>query len=198
MKIVMARLWPLTLSLLIITADQLTKLLIVKIIPLTYPPTAVWSAFNDFIRIIHVRNPGIIFSAGASLPDNIRTVSFTLLPVIILLGFTLNLILTPAQWRKLCGKLKIKYHGGTLKESFSPLQRWSIAGIIGGGFGNIIDRIFRPEGVVDFIDVKFFGLFGWARFPTFNVADSAVTISIVILFISFLTEKHEKKAHEEV
>ena len=59
-------------------------------------------------------------------------------------------------------------------------------GIIGGGLGNLIDRFFRKEGVVDFIDVKFYGLFGLERWPTFNVADSAVVVFGLILVISFI------------
>ena len=39
-------------------------------------------------------------------------------------------------------------------------------GIVGGGLGNLVDRFFRKEGVVDFIDVKFYGLFGLERWPT--------------------------------
>ena len=59
-------------------------------------------------------------------------------------------------------------------------------GIAGGGLGNLIDRFFRAEGVVDFIDIKFFGLFGLERWPTFNVADSAVVICGILLVISFI------------
>ena len=70
---------------------------------------------------------------------------------------------------------------------FTKLQRWAIAGIVGGGIGNLIDRIFRPEGVVDFIDVKFYGLFGMERWPTFNVADSAVVVCGILLIVSFIT-----------
>ena len=69
-----------------------------------------------------------------------------------------------------------------------------IIGIIGGGIGNIIDRFFRAEGVVDFIDVKFFGIFGLERWPTFNVADAAVVVCGIILIVSFLiTICKEKK-----
>ena len=71
-------------------------------------------------------------------------------------------------------------------DEFTGVQRWAICGIIGGGLGNIIDRFFRAEGVVDFIDVKFFGIFGLKRWPTFNVADSAVVICGFMLIISFI------------
>ena len=74
-----------------------------------------------------------------------------------------------------------------------------ICGVIGGGLGNIFDRFFRPEGVVDFIDVKFFGLFGMERFPTFNVADSFVMVCAILLVISVITNivRDEKKKKAE-
>ena len=72
-------------------------------------------------------------------------------------------------------------------------------GIAGGGFGNLIDRFFRAEGVVDFIDVKFYGLFGMERWPTFNVADSAVVVCGILLIISFIVTsiKESKSSKEE-
>ena len=57
---------------------------------------------------------------------------------------------------------------------------------MGGGLGNYGDRIFRPQGVVDFLDFKFYGIFGMERWPTFNVADMTVVIAAILLFISFL------------
>ena len=66
------------------------------------------------------------------------------------------------------------------------MQCWCISGIIGGGIGNLIDRIFRSEGVVDFIDVKFFGIFGLDRWPTFNVADAAIVVCGIILITTFI------------
>ncbi len=50
---------------------------------------------------------------------------------------------------------------------------------LAGTWGNFIDRAFFPEGVIDFLSFDF-GLF---IFPTFNVADTALTIA-VILFIT--------------
>ena len=76
----------------------------------------------------------------------------------------------------------------------TTLQRWAIAGILGGGIGNLLDRLFRPGGVVDFIDVRFFGIFGLRRWPTFNVADSSVVVCGILLVLSLLLwewRKHE-------
>lgn len=83
-------------------------------------------------------------------------------------------------------------------KSWTKLQCWAIMGIVGGGLGNLVDRFFRKEGVVDFIDVKFYGLFGLERWPTFNVADSAVVVCGILLIISFiaLTIQDERKKKE--
>lgn len=71
-----------------------------------------------------------------------------------------------------------------LTDELSLVQRWALCGIVGGGLGNIIDRVFRPEGVVDFLSVKFYGLFGLERWPTFNVADSSVVVCAIILVVA--------------
>ena len=84
--------------------------------------------------------------------------------------------------------------------TWTKLQRWAIMGIVGGGLGNLVDRFFRAEGVVDFIDIKFYGLFGLERWPTFNVADSAVVVCGLLLIISFIItfvqESKEAKSQE--
>jgi signal peptidase II len=53
----------------------------------------------------------------------------------------------------------------------------AIALVAGGAVGNLIDRIRSPAGVVDFIDV---GIRSY-RWPTFNVADMAVTTGAILL-----------------
>ncbi|MBI4684659.1 MAG: signal peptidase II [Nitrospirae bacterium] len=59
--------------------------------------------------------------------------------------------------------------------------------ILGGAIGNLIDRIFYGS-VTDFIDV-FAGRLHW---PAFNIADSALTIGIGLIFIRLFFRKHEK------
>jgi signal peptidase II len=159
---------PLWLSLAIIVADQISKVLIVASIPLH----SIGAVFLDgFLRIIHTRNLAIAFSIGRSLPEQVRTVLFIILPLILLVLLVIYFVKT---------------------DDFTRVQRWAVAGIIGGGFGNMIDRLFRPEGVVDFIDVRFYGLFGLERWPTFNVADSSVVVAGIVMAASFIFEKGEE------
>ena len=152
---------PLILTLAVFILDQVTKILVVKFIP---PYTVGASFLNELLRIVHVRNPGIAFSLGNTLSQNLRGLLFAVLPLFVLI------VVFVVYFRN---------------NDFTKLQRWAISGIIGGGLGNIVDRIFRSESVVDFIDVKFFGIFGLERWPTFNVADSAVVICVGLLIVSF-------------
>jgi signal peptidase II len=65
-------------------------------------------------------------------------------------------------------------------------ELYSLSMILGGAIGNLIDRIRFGE-VVDFIDF-FVGKWHW---PAFNVADSALTIGIIIFFIASLYNTRE-------
>jgi len=176
MKNLKEKLLPLSLTAFIILADQCVKALIVKIRPETGLVKDVFD--NGFLWIYHARNPAIAFSLGERLPEAIKPIAFIIVPILVL-GFLL--------W------YYIK------SDEFTCVQRWAAAGIIGGGIGNIIDRIFRPDGVVDFISVRIYGLFGWDRWPTFNIADSSVVVCCIVLFITifFSGKKTEKEKTDE-
>lgn len=164
------KLLPFILTGLVILADQITKAVVVALIPIY---TVGANIFGDLLRIVHVANTGVAFSLGDSMPLAIRRILFAIIPLIVII------LVIVVYFRN---------------DEFNSVQRWAICGIIGGGIGNIIDRFFRAEGVVDFIDVKFFGIFGLERWPTFNVADAAVVVCGIILIVSFLiTICKEKK-----
>jgi len=63
--------------------------------------------------------------------------------------------------------------------------------IIGGAIGNVIDRL-RFGAVFDFLD---FHAFGW-HWPAFNVADSAITVGVAVLFVDslFASDGESKKS----
>jgi signal peptidase II len=66
----------------------------------------------------------------------------------------------------------------------------AIALVCAGAIGNLIDRIRSARGVVDFIDVGI----GDTRWPTFNVADMAVSIGAFLLAWVLWGEEDEAKA----
>jgi len=178
------KLAPFILTIIALVLDQLSKAFIVKNWPLNN--TFIADVFkNDFLWIYHVRNPAIAFSLGHNLPDTIKPFLFIILPALVLVFLVIYYFKT---------------------DEFTTLQRWALAGILGGGIGNLIDRVFRPEGVVDFISVKLYGLLGMDRWPTFNFADSFVVVCGILLLISIfiasgktsiktnIQEKNDKKS----
>jgi signal peptidase II len=64
------------------------------------------------------------------------------------------------------------------------IGRLSVAGILGGAIGNLIDRLRYGE-VIDFLDV-YVENYHW---PAFNVADSAITVGVIFLIAHFAFEK---------
>lgn len=155
---------PFSLTAGIIALDQITKLLVILFMPLYKSITII----GDFIRLRHVRNTAIAFGVGGNLPAEVKQIIFLALPIIVIVFLIIFIIKT---------------------KELNNLQRWTLCAIVGGGIGNIIDRIIRSRGVVDFIDVKFFGIFGLQRWPTFNVADSTIVVGIIILLISMIAHE---------
>ena len=166
---------PFLLTGIILIADQVSKFLIVTYVPM-YPGFPGYEVMGDFFRIIHVRNLGLAFSIGRSLPAQLRYALFIVIPVAVMVVVLFYYFKAP---------------------DLTKLQRWAIAGILGGGPGNIIDRFFRPEGVVDFLDFKFYGIFGMQRWPTFNIADSSVVVCGIILMISIVVQEGRRSGEQE-
>jgi signal peptidase II len=69
----------------------------------------------------------------------------------------------------------------------------ALALVCGGAAGNLIDRIRSAQGVVDFVDI---GVGGW-RWPTFNVADSAITVGAIALALSLWQEGRAQQRAKE-
>ena len=165
------RFLPFILTAALVLVDQISKLLVMKYIPLN---TVGASIYGDFLIICHVRNTGVAFSMGADSPLFVRVLLFVVVPM-LLMGFLCWLI-------------------ATRRNILTDRQRWLVAGIAGGGFGTLVDRIFRfDQGVVDFISVKFYGIFGLDRWPTFNLSDSFVVVFVILFAISVIFTREARK-----
>ena len=138
---------------LIITADQISKSLIKSTMTLY----DVIPVIPGFFQLNYITNKGMAF--GINLPVGISFFS------------GISLIITCfLVWILWCERKN------------NLLMRISLALILGGAIGILIDRILFGE-VVDFFDFMI-GDFHWY---IFNIADSAVTVGIIfMLFYSFL------------
>lgn len=160
---------PLVLTGAVILLDQLSKWLVTKTLPYGRPVKVI----GEFLRLTYVKNPNIGFSIGRTLGGGGRFVLARILPLVV------------------SGILLVYF---LVARDLTRFQRWVLAAVLGGGLGNYVDRIFLRGEVVDFIDVKFFGLFGLERWPTFNLADSTLVVGGILLLASFLWSGRKKPA----
>lgn len=138
---------------------------------LTWVPLYDKIPVNSFINITHQHNPGAAFSFLADASGWQRWF-FTILAVIVSAAIVVWL------WRIRRDKLLVLSSG--------------LALVLGGALGNVIDRM-RFGYVVDFIQVL---IAGWP-FPSFNVADSAITVGAALLIIDALFISGRTKAVPE-
>jgi len=141
---------------LIIIADQVSKLIIQN--TFNGNPFKTIPVIKGFFLIRYVENKGAvwgIFSQSNSLIIPKIITALSFLALIVVIYFFLKL------------------------ESRCKLELTSLSFIIGGAIGNIIDRLYQGY-VVDFLDV-YIKTHHW---PTFNIADSFISMGVVILIIS--------------
>ncbi len=116
-----------------------------------------------FFRITHVNNTGAAFGL-------FQGQSF-LLTIVALVGITVLLVYALVIYRKF-----------PLLDN--RLGRSTLGLVLGGAVGNLIDRL-RFGYVTDFIDV--------GRWPAFNIADSAITVGVILFAYSFLRSARAEK-----
>ena len=110
---------------------------------------------SDFFHLTYVRNKGAAFGI---LADNaVRIPFFITVSIVAMLG--------------------ILWYIKRIRND-QRLAIYSLSLVFSGAFGNLIDRIRLGE-VIDFLDIF------WQRhhWPAFNVADSAITVGVTLLFI---------------
>jgi signal peptidase II len=144
---------------LVVLVDQASKHLILKTMPLFKSIVVVPGLFN----ITHVHNPGGAFGFLAQNGSPWRHWMFLAAAAIAL-------------------SMILYFHHQTPKTH--PYLGLGLALIFGGAIGNLIDRLRFGE-VVDFLDFYVAHL----HWPTFNVADSAVTVGVGIFVLHILFKK---------
>ncbi|MFT3782439.1 MAG: signal peptidase II [Nibricoccus sp.] len=156
---ILAYRWLLSLALGVFILDQLTKFVIVQVLP--YNPQHLHNSHTDvtlvrgFFYLIHVGNTGAAWSLFAG-----RSTMLALLAVV-----TLTAIF---WWRHSLG-LKLR----AVQISFGLL--------CGGIIGNLVDRLVYGH-VIDFLDFHF----GSYVYPTFNIADCGICVGVgLYLLYSF-------------
>ena len=129
--------------------------------------------FGDALRFKYTTNPGIAF--GINIIEN--RLLFSIFSVAAAIFIFFYLISLDVQ---------------------SKVMFVAIGLIMGGAIGNIIDRVVFGE-VIDFIDcdIPDIAFLGMNRFPTFNVADSSVSVGLALILL-FGFKKKEKEVVEQV
>jgi signal peptidase II len=140
----------------IVVIDQLTKFLVRATIPL-YAKRVI---IPDVLDVTHVQNTGAAFGL-------LNAADFPYKSAVMIGIATLALVAISIYARQL--------------GAHERLSRYGLALILGGAFGNLIDRAIAGY-VVDFVDVYW----GEAHFWAFNVADAAITIGAILVLLEML------------
>jgi signal peptidase II len=143
----------------IVALDQISKAVALDRLPLGVPIAII----DGLLSLTLVLNPGLAFGLLGSVPATWRWVvaALSLVALAVLARVALR-VLPDGGW----------------------LGRLAIGLIFGGAVGNLIDRA-RFGAVVDFVDVHWRG---W-HWPAFNVADSAITVGVVLLALRLMSER---------
>jgi signal peptidase II len=145
----------------IVVFDRVTKVIVDRVMPLHHSIPIIDGLFN----LTYVRNTGAAFGIFAGSHEAFR-LPFLILVSILALGFVFVML-------------------KRLPEEQTGLIT-ALAFIVGGAVGNLVDRILYGE-VIDFLDI-YWSHYHW---PAFNIADSFITIGVVITLYHLIKAKGE-------
>jgi signal peptidase II len=126
------------------------------------------SVFGDWFQLRLVYNQGAAF--GLHLGPYSRWIFFTIALVAVFVLHRMSRTSPPGDW----------------------FRQLALGLVAGGAAGNLIDRVRSVRGVVDFLDVGI----GALRWPTFNIADIAVSCGAIALVISMWREDSQRPQPE--
>jgi len=150
--------------------DRVTKMWIEAKVSLYDTIVVIPEVFN----IVHTRNRGAAFGILSTAPESVRlTVLVGIAGVILgLIGWMLWQATRPGQ--------------------VAPwVQRMALSLVLGGAVGNLWDRV-AAGSVTDFLQV-FLGSYEW---PSFNVADSGISVGAVLMAIDLIFPKRKEYVPE--
>lgn len=131
---------------------------------------------------------GLLFET----PRRIEVTSFFNLVPVWNRGVSFGLLASDSPWTPyLLAGMALAISGALtiwLARAERPLTRLALALVIGGAVGNFVDRL-RFGAVVDFLDFHL-GAYHW---PAFNIADSAISVGVVVLLIESFRDGRRKK-----
>jgi signal peptidase II len=149
----------------VVGLDQLTKEIVRRTIEL-YDRVPV---IDGLLDITHVQNTGAAFGL-------LNAADFPYKPAVMIAIASIALVAIAAY------ATQLGFH--------ERLARFGLSLILGGAFGNLIDRAIAGY-VVDFVDVYW----GAAHFWAFNVADAAITIGAVLVLLDMIGLGREHASH---
>jgi signal peptidase II len=149
----------------VVALDQLTKAIVRQVLPLGESRSII----NDFLDLTHVHNTGAAFGL-------LNTADFPYKPIVMIAIAAVALVAIAAY------ATQLGFH--------ERLARFGLALILGGAFGNLIDRAIAGF-VVDFVDV----FWGATHFWAFNVADAAITIGAILVLLDMIGVGRRHASH---
>ncbi len=147
----------------VIILDQITKYMIIHNLKLHQA-----IPITGFFNITYIKNTGVVFGIMSNMKQSIPPILFVVINIIAIIILILWL----------------------LKPDNNIWMNMGISLIIGGAFGNLMDRLVYG-GVIDFLDFHI----GKCHWPAFNIADTAITIGTILLGIGlFFKDKYAPKS----
>ena len=149
----------------VIVVDQLTKLLVRHTLELHHNVNLI----PGFLDLTHVQNTGAAFGL-------LNAAEFPYKPA-VMIGIAAIALVAIAAY-------------GTQLGFHERLARFGLSLILGGAFGNLIDRAVVGH-VVDFVDVYW----GTSHFWAFNVADAAITTGAILVLLDMIGLGRQHASH---
>lgn len=147
-----------------ITSDQITK----KIAHALLADSGRISFFHNVFVLQYTENRGGFLGMGDAIPESIRFWVFSVFVALFLILLLVYLVFS---------------------KGITNRQVFALSAVLGGGMGNLIDRLLNEGRVVDFMNVGI----GPLRTGIFNVADLFITFGAIVLFILLLIEGRKNK-----